>query len=232
VRENALLNNGQQTAAPGNVVFYAHRFTPGSGGAVSFALASATGFTPVLYEDGNCNGELDAGEPVLALNSPVPAQADVPLCVIVKVSVPGGAPDGAIDTATLTATFGYTHASPALAASHTNTDTTTVGAAGALLLLKSQSTAVAVPGASIVYTVEYRNQSSGTLSNIVLSDATPAFTRFVSAQCVAPLPAGLSGCSVSAQPTTGSSGTIQWTLSGSLAPAARGQVQFTVQIQP
>jgi uncharacterized repeat protein (TIGR01451 family) len=217
-------------------VFYAHRFTPGSGGAVSFALAATTSpagtgsFNQVLHLDTNCSSELDAGEPVQAVNSPVPVQADRPLCVIVKATVPSGAPIGAIDTATLAANFGYTNASPALAATHSNTDTTTVGEAGALLLLKSQSTAVAVPGASIVYTVEYRNHSSGALSNIVLSDATPAFTRFVAAQCVAPLPAGLSGCSVSAQPAAGSSGTIQWTLSGSLAPAARGQVQFTVQV--
>jgi uncharacterized repeat protein (TIGR01451 family)/fimbrial isopeptide formation D2 family protein len=238
VRDNALANNGQQTTGPGNVVFYAHTFTAGTGGSVSFNIASVAspggvaGFTQVLHQDSNCNGALDAGEPPLALNAAVAVLANAPLCVIVKETVPGGAPQGATDTVTLTATFSYTNASPALAGSHSNTDITTVGVASALNLVKSQSTAVALPGANIVYTIDYSNNSSGALSNIVLSDAAPAFTRFVSAVCLPPLPAGVTGCSVTTQPAAGATGAIAWTLVGSLAPSARGQVRFTVQVNP
>jgi uncharacterized repeat protein (TIGR01451 family) len=236
VRENALASNGQQTAAPGNVVFYAHTFTPGTGGSVSFGLASvvnpasATGFTQILHQDSNCNGTLDVGEPVLS--GAVTVQANVPLCVIVKETVPGGAPLGAIDNVTLTASFTYTNATPALTSSDSNIDTTTVGVAGALNLVKRQNTSVALPGANIVYTIDYTNNGAAALSNIVLNDATPTYTRFVSASCVAPLPAGITGCSVTAQPSVGSTGTIAWTLVGNLAPSARGQISFTVQVEP
>jgi uncharacterized repeat protein (TIGR01451 family) len=236
VRDNALAGNGQQTTAPGNVVFYAHRFVPGSGGAVSFALAAvaspgtALGFSQVLHHDLDCNGELDAGEPVQS--GALTALADVPICVIVKESVPGAAPIGASNTVTLAASFSYTNASPALASSHSNTDITTVGAAGALVLVKSQSSGSVAPGAQITYTVEYRNQSATALSNIVLADATPTFTRHVSAACVLPLPSGISACTVTSQPAAGATGSIAWTLAGSLAAGARGQVQFTVQVNP
>jgi uncharacterized repeat protein (TIGR01451 family) len=162
----------------------------------------------------------------------VTTQADVPVCVIVKVSVPGNAPQGATDTTTLTATFNYSNASPALSSSHSNTDLTSVGEASALALVKSQSTGSVLPGSFITYTVEYRNQSAAALGNIVLSDATPVFTRFASAACVLPLPSGITACTVTAQPAVGAVGSIGWTLTGSLAAGARGQVQFTVQVEP
>ena len=47
---------------------------------------------------------------------------------------PAGAPPGAGELATLTASFNYTGASPALAAGHTLDDATTVVANGLLLL--------------------------------------------------------------------------------------------------
>jgi uncharacterized repeat protein (TIGR01451 family) len=236
VRENALANNGQQTTGPGNVVFYAHTFTPGTGGTVSFTIAALTspstvsGFTQILHQDSNCNGVLDAGEPVLS--GAVAVQAKVPLCVIVKETVPGGAPQAATDNVTLTANFTYTNAAPALTASHSNVDVTTVGVAGALNLVKSQNTSVALPGANLVYTIDYTNNGAAALSNIVVNDATPTYTRFVSASCVAPLPAGITGCSVTTQPSAGATGTIAWTLVGNLAPSARGHVRFTVQVDP
>jgi len=54
--------------SPGSTVFYAHAFVAGSGGQVTFSLAgsatpSAPAWTQVLYQDSNCNGVLDSGEP-------------------------------------------------------------------------------------------------------------------------------------------------------------------------
>jgi len=236
VRDNALAANGQQSAGPGGVVFYAHTFTPGSAGSVSFAIAAlaspagTSGFTQLLLQDSNCNGQLDAGEPVLAFNSALAVQVNVPLCVIVKETVPGSAPIGASDAATLSANFIYANASPALGASYSNTDLTSVGVADGLNLVKSQSTASALPGSTITYTIAYGNRGATALANIRLRDTTPAYTRFASAACGAPLPAGVTGCSVTQQPSAGASGSIEWTLGGSLAPAATGQVTFTVVV--
>ena len=229
VAANTLVNDGQQTAVPGAVLFYAHTFTPASAGSLTFAATSASGWPLVLLRDANCNGVLDAGEPVLA--GPISTAPGAPVCVILKVSVPGGAPFNAQDRATLQADFAYTNASPALTASLTNTDTTTVGnGTAALTLLKSQDNATPLPGATISYTIVYTNNSSGTISSIHINDGTPAFTTFLSASCVLPLPAGVTACAVNSKPALGLTGAIEWTLTGGLLPGASGQVAFAVKV--
>lgn len=235
VRENTLAADGRQSTEPGSVVFYAHRFRPGSGGTVSFNLGSAaqpstaTGFTQLLLHDLNCNGRSDADEPVLAQNSPLEVQVGVTACVIVKDTVPTNAPIHASNIITLTANFVYTGASPTLSSTHANTDVTVVALASALALSKSQSTANVVPGATITYTLEYTNNGSAPLSSIRLHDATPAYTHFVAAEC-GQLGAGIGTCTVTRQPAPGAAGTIEWTLTDSLAPAASGAVRFTVRV--
>ena len=68
----------------------------------------------------------------------------------------------------------------------------------------------------------------------MVTDATPAFTRFVSAACPSPvsLPEGLTGCSVSSQPAVGGQGALAWTLVGSLAPGAAVTVSYQVTVSP
>ena len=227
---NLLTGDGQQGASPGAVVFYAHTFTPGSAGSVSFSATSLAGWAQVLYRDSNCNGLLDAGETVIA--GAVATTAGSPICVILKVSVPGGAAFNAQDRATLQADFTYTNASPALAASLTNTDLTTVGSpgTGALTLVKSQDNSTPSPGSTIGYTITYSNTSSGTIGSIRINDGTPAFTTFLSASCVLPLPAGVTACVVNSKPALGLTGAIEWTLTGGLLPGASGQVAFAVKV--
>ena len=220
----------QRTAAPGETLFYAHTFTPGSGGSVALNISSSLGWPQTLWRDTNCNGVLDAGESVVS--APITATAGTPVCVIVKVTVPTTAPVGAQNTSTLQAVFSYSNASPPLTTSLGNDDLTTVGAAGgaALALLKSQDNASPLPGGRIVYTITYTNQGSGAITSIRINDVTPAFTRFVSAVCVPPLAAGLSACSVTASPAAGASGAIEFTLTGALLPSASGQVSFSVDV--
>jgi hypothetical protein len=67
------------------------------------------------------------------------------------------------------------------------------------------------------------------LATLVINDATPAFTTFVSAACPATLPAGITTCSVSTQPAVGASGALQWTFTGSLA--ASGSLAVTYQVK-
>jgi hypothetical protein len=67
------------------------------------------------------------------------------------------------------------------------------------------------------------------LATLVIYDATPAFTTFVSAACPATLPAGITTCSVSTQPAVGASGALQWTFTGSLA--ASGSLTMTYQVK-
>lgn len=243
VPPNTLAPNGAQTAQPGTTVFYAHSFQAGSGGQVTFTLANvATPASPawsqVLYRDSNCNGVLEAGEP--QLSAAVSVTAGQKLCLIVKQFVPAGAASGAQNAATLGAAFSYSNASPALSSTLSAIDMTTVGQPGALALSKlvsnvtqggAAATAVSAnPGDTLQYTLTAVNNGSQALSTLVVNDATPAFTTYLSAACPGTLPAGLTGCSVSTQPAVGAQGALQWTFTGQLASGAQLAVTYRVKV--
>jgi uncharacterized repeat protein (TIGR01451 family) len=232
---NTFQADGAQQALPNTTLFYAHIFTPGTGGQVTFTISSTPSpsnvlFSHVLYQDTSCSGVIAASDPVIS--GPVTTVAGTNLCVLMKVTVPIGAPINSSDAAVLTASFSYINASPALNATYTVKDLTTVGTptTAGLRLEKAVDKATALPGANLTYTLTFTNDSSGAISNIVINDAVPAYTVFVSAACGAPLPASLTGCSVTA-PTAGQAGNIQWTFTGTLNPSQTGTVTFVVKIQ-
>jgi uncharacterized repeat protein (TIGR01451 family) len=147
--------------------------------------------------------------------------------------VPANATLGLQNLSSLQALFSYSNASPALSVTLTNDDATVVGGAGSgLLLVKSQDNATPLPGGRINYTLTFTNQGSQAITSLRLSDASPAYTRFVSAACLPPLAAGLSLCTVTTSPAVGGTGAVEWTLTGSLLPSASGQVTFAVDVGP
>ena len=219
----------QRTAAAGAVVFYAHRFIPGTEGSVVFSLSSSAPWPQTLFRDTNCDGVLDATEPVLS--GAVVTSAGTPVCLIVKLAVPAGAAAGAQNLVSLQAVFTYSRVAPALLSTLSNDDLTTVDNAGAaLLLVKTQDINNPLPGGRINYTLTFTNQGGTAISALRISDFTPAFTRFASAACGTPLAAGLSACNVTLSPAVGVAGAIEWLLSGSLLPSASGQVSFAVDV--
>ncbi len=247
VPPNTLAPDGAKSAAPGTILFYAHTFSAGSAGRVTFSTSATAapgvaGWAESIYQDSNCNGLLDSGEP--ALTAPLTVTAGQTVCVLVKEFVPANAPLNAQNRVLLSATFGYSNASPALAATATRTDTTTVSASGAVLLSKlvsnlTQGTAAgtsnnAVPGDTLQYQLTVSNPGSTPISQLTINDSTPAFTRFVSAACpaTASLPATLSACTVSRQPAVGAQGALLWTFTGSLAPGALVIVSYQVTVSP
>jgi uncharacterized repeat protein (TIGR01451 family) len=234
---NTFAPDGQQNALPGTVVFYAHVFTAGSGGTVSFttnnvASPAIVGWSQTLYHDANCNATLESSEPQII--SAITVTADTRICILVKEFVPEAAPLNATDLITVTATFTYTNATPALSASVSRTDLTIVelSAAAGLVLSKSVNKATALPGETLTYTITYNNISPQSLNTLVIYDTTPAFTTFVSATCNIPLPAALTACTVSTQPAVGATGAVAWTFTGALAPGSSGSVQWLVQVNP
>ena len=230
---NALAPNGAQSVLPGGVAFYPHRFTAGSTGSATFSTVQVPspvlpGWSTALYLDLNCNGVVDAGEPLVSAALAVSSGQSV--CVVLKQDAPAGAPGGARSQATLSVSYSYVNAAPALASSASVTDLTTVSAGSSgLVILKSVNAVTARPGDVLTYTITYSNNGAAPLSGIVIHDATPAFTVFQSASC-ATLGAGLTGCAVSSQPAVGTAGPLVWTLSGSLAPGASGSVTFQVRV--
>lgn len=224
---------GAQTVAPGGVATHAHRFTAGSAGALSVTVAqtsspSSPGWGTSVVRDLNCNGVLDGGEPVLA--GSLTLLAGEAACLLLRHASPAGAPPGASSRALVTASFSFTGATPVLVSADTLSDLTTVSVQSGLVLVKSVDRASARPGDVLTYTLTYSNPGAQPLSGITISDATPAWTVFVDAACLA-LGGGLSACAVTAQPAANGTGNVTWTLTGPLAPGASGSVRYRVRLQ-
>jgi uncharacterized repeat protein (TIGR01451 family) len=235
VPQNTFQSNGAQQGLANTVLFYSHIFDPGTGGSVTFSLSSTTSpvglsFARVIYQDTNCNGVIDSGEPVIT--GAVVTTATTNLCIVMKVTIPSGAPFGATDAAVITANFTYTNASPALSGSYTVTDATTVGngANAGLRLEKTVDKTSAQPGDNLTYIITYINDSTTPISNLKVNDNTPSYTTFVSAACGSPLPNNLTACNITS-PSVGGTGAIQWTFTGTLSPSQTGTVTFVVKIQ-
>jgi uncharacterized repeat protein (TIGR01451 family) len=217
--------DGQQSGLVGNVVFYPHQFDSGSGGSVEFSSLSAAGWPNIIYRDLNCNSQIDAGDPVLSAAITVAAGERV--CIINKATIPTGTGTGLKDITTVEAIF----TSLSIFTELSVFDTTTVGAVSAgLVLTKAVDKTTAMGGDTLTYTLNYQNNSNAPIASIVINDATPAYTTFVSAICVSsPPPAVISACTVSS-PVAGAVGTVKWTLTGTLSPSAAGQVKYSVKV--
>ena len=232
---NTFEADGAQQGLPGTILLYQHTFAPGANGQLTLTIASTANpanvsFTRILYRDTNCNGSIDPGEPVIS--AALTTTAGTNICVLLKVTIPPGTPFNSTDNSIITANFSYTNANPALTASYTVRDLTTVGTPtnAGLRLEKTVDKAAALPGANLTYTITFMNDSSSPLSTLKINDSTPAYTTFVSAACGAPLPNSLTACSITA-PAVGATGSIQWTFTGTLAPSQTGTVTFVVKIQ-
>jgi uncharacterized repeat protein (TIGR01451 family) len=239
---NTFAPDNAQTGLPGTIVYYAHTFTAGSAGNVAFSTTHIStpvvaGWNQAIYRDSDCSGTLNGAEGAATLSGAVAVNAGNTVCIIVADSIPAAAPFNAQNVISVTATFNG-------AQTITRTDTTTVGSAGGagLTLAKSvrnvtQGTPAgtsntARPGDVLEYTLTYTNSGAGSLSAIVVTDATPAFTTFQSAACGAPLPGNITSCTVTSQPAVNASGSVVWTLGGTLLPGGSGTVLYTVRVAP
>jgi len=82
-----------------------------------------------------------------------------------------------------------------------------------LSLVKSVNKATAIPGETLIYTLNYSNTGGGDATNVVISDTLPTKTTFVSAT---------NGGTVA-------NGAVTWNI-GTLLHGASGSVSFTVQL--
>ena len=225
---NRFAANGLQSGLPGNVLFYAHQFDAGSAGTMVFSSSSAPAWPTILYRDINCNGQIDATDTVL---NTATVLAGGQICVINKVTIPVGTALGLQANTTIQAVFTYTNASPTLSSTLSVIDTTIVGAVSAgLVLTKAVDKAAAQAGDTVTYTLSYQNNSNVAISTIIINDATPAYTSFLSASCVLPLPTAISACTITGAPAVGAVGSINWTLTGTLSPSSLGQVRYSVKV--
>lgn len=236
VRSNAFTPNNAGAMGASGVLFYAHSFVAGSAGAVTFTRSATAspafaGWVETLYVDSNCNGALDSTETTPYNGAAISVAAGGKVCLIQRESLTPGAPKGLRNEARIDAQFTYSNASPALTTTAHVADVTVTDSLGSgLQLTKAVDKPMAKPGETLVYSLLYRNVSTEALSNVFISDVTPAYTTFIVAACQAPLPASITTCAVTTQPGVGAVGNIRWDLTGSLAPGAEGQVTFSVKV--
>lgn len=243
------------TILPGNVTFYAHQFLPQSTGSVVFATANNTpataGWSSVVYQDSNCNGQLDSAE-ITAPVSSVNTTANTKVCLINKVSAPSNVNDGESYSNVITANF--TYGTPANAIAGTTTLTVTdltkaaandpQGGSSRLELKKTvqvyrgsplsavsaetETQNAARPGDVLKYRIYYSNTGSATLSDLVINDVVPEFTTINGVPvCESPLPASLTSCTPSV-----SGDTIEWLFpaTDTLQAGGAGVVSYEVLI--
>ncbi len=234
--------NGVQTAQVGMMVTYAHTFVAGSGGSVTFTLASSStdhpAWSAVLYRDKSCNAGLRGRRRTAGrrLRSPSRRPAGPPAGS--REFVPAASAWRAEGPHRHFCTSTYTNASPALSSTLTVSDTTTAGEPTALSLKKQVTNVTksgtiatsisASPGDVLLYTLTAQNNGSGSITTLVINDATPAYTTFVSAACPGSLPTGITSCNLS-QPASGQPGAVQWPAGGLVAGA---QMVVIDQVKP
>ncbi len=224
------LTDGQAQVQPGGVAVYPHRFLAGTAGTVTFSQARQSwpdlpNWSSVLYRDLDGNGIIDPGEPVIT--GPVAVTAGEEIHLLLKEYVPPQAPEGARDLVTITASLQPAGAGQTVVL--TRTDLTLVTGGAAVFLRKAVDASTAVSGQILTYTITYQNSGSEALNNLVVHDATPAYTTFVSASYGA-LPPGLTGCAV-ATPAVAATGPLTWTFTGVLQVGASGTVTFQVRVR-
>jgi len=227
--------DGQQSAPPGSVLLYGHRFVAGSRGTLKLtasqhASPALEGWNVTLHRDADCNGDLDAGDTPITGEQAL--EADDTLCLVAKVIVPEQAPHGALHRLSLHAAFRHEGAEAPIDHTLSREDLSTVGSRhdAALRLHKRADRGTARPGETIVYTIEYRNDGADALTRLRIFDVVPSHTVFVAADCGAPA-AEASDCTIVTQPEAGGSGRIEWRIDGMLRPGESGTVRFSARVE-
>lgn len=166
--------------------------------------------------------------------------------------MPANADNGAVNQATVKAMLTFTNASPALSASYTLVDNTTVGNSALVLLKEVRNLTTggtwgtsnqAKSGQLLEYRVTYTNTTKSPMTKVSIADTVPAYTTFQSAT-VGAVPNDLGTCTMNtpANPapatavacttlqSTGGTGSLRWMFDGKLDPAATGDVSFKVKV--
>jgi uncharacterized repeat protein (TIGR01451 family) len=250
VRSLTLVPNNAGQVTPGGATTYAHILSNTGNvlegdGVVSVVSLTMTNtgasWSSALYVDSNNNGSLDGTDAAIAdLGSIGGLAAGASVRLFVRVFSPAGAPLGATNLTTLTATTTngtYVSAAPAAVGA---TDITTV-LNGQLQVVKRHAidadcdglpdgaystmdiTTGAIPGACIRYEIVVTNVGTASVTNVVVDDATPANTTYTNTVAAATSQGFITA------PANGATGTVSASV-GVLAPGASATITFGVRI--
>lgn len=248
---------GTRTGAAGGNALHPHQFKAGTAGSVSFSTGLGTGvpsndgWSETVYLDGNCSGKLQAGAQVLYPTA-VPVYLGVVqgqiVCLLVQHGIPGSALNAQSRTVPLQAQLSFTTANPALSASYSVNDVTTVSTSQLEMLKEVRVVGTsawstsneAKPGQKLEYRITIRNNGPAPISDVRVTDHTPAYTFFISASVEGSLPASLGTCTkttpagavaCSDSQAEGGTGAIQWTFSGPLNAGPEVELRYVVEVK-
>jgi trimeric autotransporter adhesin len=247
-------NNAGQ-AFPGNFVVYTHTITNNgnttetiSFPAGTFLVDSAASWSSVLYRDnGTTPGALDAGDTSISSATTFTLAPGASATLFVKVTAPLTATAGQTDTTTITAAYNGG------ASTTSATDITTV-ISGVLTLAKEQAldaacdgtpdtaygngTITAKPGQCVRYRITATNNGTANVTNVVVSDSTPANTVYntgalcpASGAAVAATTAGTIATTPAAGANCAAAVSISATV-GTLTPSQNAVITFGVEVNP
>ena len=247
-------NNGQ--VYPGGFTVYSHlldnngNVPEGDGTLSRITLTTAdslSGWSSLVYYDANNNGVIDGGDNVVTNLAFVSAGGaglapGESVRLLVKVAAPPGAPLGAMDAMTLTATTANGTYTTTIPPAVSATDNSTV-ISGDLQLTKEQAldanldgtpdtaysqaeiSTGAFPGKSIRYRITVRNNGTAAATSVKIFDTTPAYTLYTTTG-----PAATTVGTVSTAPANNTAGTLEFDI-GTLNPGQSAVVTFGVLIQ-
>jgi len=252
VRSLQIVPNNSAQVIPGGTVLYSHVLInagnvlegDGIGSFVSVTQANdQAGWNAALYHDTNNSGVFDGGDQPLSdlvlLGGIAPGTS---LRIFAQVFAPAGAALGQVNTTTVTAATVNVTYTAALPPNANATDVTTV-INGQLQLSKRQVldstcdgipdgaydvidiTTGAIPGACLRYEIVVTNVGTTPVTNVVVSDATPANTTYSAA-----VPASTTQ-GVILTPANGAAGTITANV-GTLAPGESATITVGIRIDP
>jgi uncharacterized repeat protein (TIGR01451 family) len=250
----SLQNDRTGQVAPGGTVVYKHTLTNNgnivegaTAGTLPFTLTNdqaANGWVTSLYVDLNNDGVADANELVTgsdlaAKTGSIARGASVNLLIKVQapVNATAGTPSAVVLTIKPTVVGGQS------VADLVNTDLTTV-TSGQVRLVKEQSlancstgvagtytqnTVSAKPGECVKYRITATNEGNADVTNVVISDATPAYTTLKVIASASPVATNATLSTSTAALTDGSTGTIAAEKTP-LVPNTSAVLEFVIKV--
>lgn len=253
-RKLSLQNDRTGQVAPGGTVVYKHTLTnngnivEGTASSLPFTLTNdqaANGWVTSLYVDLDNDGvavaeELVTGNDLAAVSGSIARGASVNL--LIKVQAPTNATAGTPSAVVLT--IKPTVVGGQSVADLVNTDLTTV-TSGQVRLVKEQSlancstgavtgtytqnTVSAKPGECVKYKITATNEGNADVTNVVISDATPAYTTLKVVASASPIATNATLSTSTAALTDGSTGTIAAEKTP-LVPNTSAVLEFVIKV--
>ena len=203
VRYGEFRSDQQGTATSPGAATYAHTYKPGTQGTVTLKRTGGD-YVYQVRVDADCSGGFDASEPWRTLSAteqlsfgvtdawPREPDGSFRACTVeVRVLVPDGEPEGALDIAQVSAEMAWDQ-NPGVLEADVVIDTTTVRVQGGLALEKQvrnvtqnvpaagYGTAVAArPGDVLEYCIDYVNDGTDSVQSVEINDPVPFFADVI-----------------------------------------------------